>query len=277
MTPVTEFEEDPTPAISRRHELVLALDGFEGPLDMLLDLARNQKVDLTRISILELADQYLAFIYELRAHRLEVAADYLVMAAWLAFLKSRLILPVPEAETDEPTGPEMAAALGFQLQRLEAMRKTGAALYERPQLGIDVFARGGGERLGVLRRSRIDISLYDLLRAYADHKKRHTDVRSLAIEALDLHSVEDAIDRLRRMLGLAPGWVDLTRFLPQRDVSGPEAETSLLRRSGLAATLIASLELARRGEIELRQDGGAFRPLLVRRAATEVPPEAGRD
>ena len=151
-------------------QLVLDLDGYEGPIDVLLTLARDQKVDLTRISILQLADQYLAFVAEARRIRLELAADYLVMAAWLAYLKSRLLLP--EQDEEEPSGEDLAQALAFQLQRLEAMQEVGAKLVERPRLGRDVFARGAPEGIQVVSKSIFDLSLYDLLKAYTEHKRK---------------------------------------------------------------------------------------------------------
>lgn len=235
-------------------QLMLVLDGFEGPLDMLLALGREQKLDLTRISILELADQYLAFVAEARELRLELAADYLVMAAWLAYLKSRLLLPAQEDE--EPSGEDMAAALAFQLRRLEAMKEAAAALFARPRLGQDVFARGAPEDIDIRRRSVYEVTLYDLLRAYGDHKKRR-EGGVLHIAPIRLYSMEDAVRRLSDLLGRMPDWATLSSFLPGES-GGP-----LLTRSAMAAHFAATLELAKAGRVELRQDG-AFAPLYVR-------------
>lgn len=246
--------EAPSPETVVGVSLVVDLDGFEGPLDVLLSLARDQKVDLTKISILALADQYLVFIEKVRGQHLELAADYLVMAAWLAYLKSRLLLPEPQAE-DEPSGEEMAAILAFQLQRLEAMRKAGGELMERPRLGRDVFARGEPEGIQVIARPVWDVGLYDLLKAYADFKRR-SQVVTLKIEAPDLYSVDDAIFRLQSMLGRMPRWATLMSFLPP-NLRG------LLGKSALSAHFVATLELCRQGKLELRQDD-SFGPIWVR-------------
>ncbi|HYH39570.1 MAG TPA: ScpA family protein [Azospirillum sp.] len=250
------FDEDPAPAPTPAEQLVVALDGFEGPIDMLLALARDQKVDLTKISILALADQYLAFVAEARKVRLELAADYLVMAAWLAYLKSRLL--IPEQPEDEPSGEDMAAALAFQLRRLEAMKGAAATLMTRPRLGIDVFARGAPEDLDIQRKSVFQVTLYDLLKAYGDHKRRK-DASVLHMEPLRLYSIEDAVKRLAEMMGRIPDWTTLQSFLPR------EPAGSLMGRSALAAHFAATLELAKAGQVELRQDG-AFGPIWVRRA-----------
>lgn len=255
------FEEDPPrdaepSASGGEGRLVLALDGFEGPIDLLLGLARDQKVDLTRISILQLADQYLAFVAEARRVRLELAADYLVMAAWLAYLKSRLLLPEPDEQ--EPSGEEMAQALAFQLQRLEAMRRVGDRLMARPQLGREVFARGAPEGIRVVARSIFELSLYDLLRAYADHRRRQ-EFGTWRIQPLDLYTMEEARQRLETMLGRMPDWAALSSFVPDGSAD------ALTNRSALAATFAASLELTKAGVIELRQDG-AFEPIFLRRA-----------
>jgi segregation and condensation protein A len=239
--------------------LVVELDGFEGPIDMLLALAREQKVDLTKISILQLADQYLAFIAEARRIRLELAADYLVMAAWLAYLKSRLLLPEPQPE-DEPSGAEMAAALAFQLQRLEAMQQAGLRLMARPQLGRDIFARGAPEGLRLVSRIVYDVALYDLLKAYGEGRRR-AGGGVLEIRAAELYSMDDALERLGRWLGHMPEWRSLMSFLPEGAGEG------LVGRSAVAATFAASLELARAGRVQLRQDA-AFGPIWLR-----SPPE----
>lgn len=225
--------------------LVVDLDGYEGPLDVLLELARDQKVDLAKISILHLAEQYLAFIERAVREHLELAADYLVMAAWLAYLKSRLLLPEPAPE-DEPSGEEMAAALAFQLRRLEAMRQAGEKLMNRPRLGRDVFARGEPEAVSVVFRPVWEVGLYDLLKAYADIQRRQK-VTTLHIEAPDLYSVDDAIQRLQTMLGRMPKWSTLMSFLPP-GLGG------LLRRSAVSAHFVAILELCRQGKLDMRQD-----------------------
>jgi segregation and condensation protein A len=241
-------------------ELVVDLEGFEGPIDMLLALAREQKVDLVRISILKLADQYLAFIAAARHLKLEIAADYLVMAAWLAYLKSRLLLPAP-AQPDEPSGEDMAAALTHQLQRLEAMQQAGARLMARPLLGRDVFARGAPEGLPRVLVPVWDVSLYDLLKAYGEGRQRK-EGSVLHIEAPELYSMDDALQRLGRVLGQIPDWRSLMSFLPPADGDG------IVWRSAIAATFAASLELARAGRLQLRQDA-AFGPIYLR-----SPPES---
>ncbi len=249
----------PSEPIAAPDQLMLVLDGFEGPLDLLLTLGREQKVDLTRISILQLADQYLAFVAEARKVRLELAADYLVMAAWLAYLKSRLLIPAQE--DDEPSGEDMAAALAFQLQRLEAMKGAAQALFARPRLGQDVFSRGAPEEIDIRRKSVYEVTLYDLLRAYGDHRKRQ-DGGVLRITPVRLYSLEDAVRRLSDLLGHIPDWATLASFLPG------ELGGALLTRSSMAAHFAATLELAKAGQLELRQDG-AFAPLYLRRATRD--------
>lgn len=238
-------------------ELVVDLDGFEGPISLLLLLAREQKVDLTRISVLALADQYLAFITQAHRLELELAADYLVMAAWLAYLKSRLLLPDPPPD-DEPSGEELAAALQFRLQRLEAMQKSAERLFDRSLLGRDVFARGAPEGLRVTTRPAYGASLHDLLQAYAEHSRRGT-ATVLHIRAPEYHSVDDALQRLSSLIGTVVDWRRLQAFLP------PQLQNDALGRSALAATFAASLELAKAGRIELRQDR-LFGPIFIRAA-----------
>lgn len=240
------------------HALVVNLNGYDGPIDVLLQLARDQKVDLAKISILHLAEQYLAFVAEARKEHLELAADYLVMAAWLAYLKSRLLLP-PEPGGPEPSAEEMAAALQFQLQRLEAMQEAAQALTSRPLRGRDVFARGGAEAVRLSTTSVWDVTLYHLLKAYADHKRRE-GASALHIEPLTLFSVDEALNRLEKLLkiGALPNWVDLRRYLPD-NIADP-----LMRRSSVCAHFIASLELAKQGRLDIRQEGGAYSPLLIR-------------
>jgi segregation and condensation protein A len=239
----------------RQGDLFLDLGAYEGPIDVLLGLAREQKVDLVKISILKLADQYLVFIAEARRLRLELAADYLVMAAWLAYLKSRLLLPEPPAD-DEPTGEEMAAALAFQLRRLEAMQQAGVRLLARPQLGRDVFKRGAPEGLPVVSRIVWEVSLYDLLKAYGEQRSR-AGAQVLEIRAAELYSMEDALERLVGLVGRLPDWQTLSAFLPEGLRGG------MLERSAVASTFAASLELARSGRLQLRQDV-AFGPIWVR-------------
>ncbi len=239
--------------------LVLDLDGYEGPIDLLLALAREQKVDLTKLSILQLADQYLAFIAAQRQLRLEIAADYLVMAAWLAYLKSRLLLPEPPPGDDGPSGEQLAAALAHRLRLLAAMQRAGAALMARPLLGRDVFASGRPEGLPNVDRPVFALSLYELLAAYGGtYRRRHAG--ALTIEPSAFHSLDEALRRLARFVGQLPDWRELAAFLPA-GVGG-----AVFRRSVLAATFAASLELARAGHIELRQDR-AFGPIYLRSPA----------
>jgi segregation and condensation protein A len=248
---LTEFVEP-------RQPLVLDLDGFEGPIDLLLALVREQKVDLGKISILALADQYLAFISRQRLLCLEVAADYLVMAAWLAYLKSRLLLPQPP-EDDKPTGAELAAELEQRLRLLEAMQTAARRLMARPRTGQDVFLRGAPEGLAVKTVPVYELGLFELLEAYGESRRR-TKAGVLAIEPSEFYSMDDALKRLAYFLGRVPDWRELNRFLPE------ELRGEVFLRSVLAATFAATLELARRGRIELRQDR-AFGPIYLRSPA----------
>jgi len=236
--------------------LVVALEGYEGPLDLLLALARTQRVDLKQISILQLVEQYLAFIAELRKVRLEIAADYLVMAAWLAYLKSRLLLPEPPPD-DEPSGEEMAARLALQLQKLEAMREAGARLMARDRLGRDVFGRGAPEGVEVVKRPIYDATLFQLLKAYADHKERASAIAALEVKRPILHTIDAALQRLERMLGSLPDWATLEAFLPPNLLEGFQ------RRAAVAATLIAGLEMARQGKVSLRQSA-PYAPIFIK-------------
>lgn len=247
--------DSPDDPIEFGDDLVVDLEGYEGPIDVLLALARKQKVDLLHISILQLADQYVAFISAARRLRLEVAADYLVMAAWLAYLKSRLLLPEPE-EDGEPSGPELAEALAFQLRRLEAMRQAGAKVMELPRLGRNVFARGAPEGVKVTRIPVYDLSLYELLKAYGDQQRRgHHD--SLEIVPTEIYSVDEALERLGRVLGRLPDWRTLMVFLPDSLAGG------IVYRSAVASIFAASLELAKSGDLEIRQSG-TFGPIYFR-------------
>ena len=244
---------------------IVDVGGFEGPIDVLLALAREQKVDLAQISILKLADQYLAFIADVRKANLELAADYLVMAAWLAYLKSRLLLP-DSGFDEEPTGEQLAAALAFQLRRLEAMQEAGARLMARARKGRDFFGRGAPEHFPIITTEVYQDTLYDFLKAYAEHKRRR-DSSTLTIEAYELYTVEDALRRIRNMLGGSFEWESLWRFLP------PDMGDGIVARSALASTLTACLELAREGKISVRQTG-VFGPIYVR-ALPEGPGAGG--
>ena len=249
-------------------QLVLELDGYEGPIDLLLALARAQKVDLGKISILALADQYLAFISRQRSLHLEIAADYLVMAAWLAYLKSRLLLPESPAD-DEPSGAELAAEIEHRLRLLEAMQSVGRRLMARPRTGQDVFLRGAPEGLAVIAVPVYDLSLYELLRAYGDGRRR-ANAAVLTVEPTEFYSMDDALKRLSRVLGRVPDWRDLTSFLPE------ELRGGIFLRSALAATFAATLELARSGRIELRQDR-AFGPIYLRSLVSSLTREVGAE
>lgn len=259
---------DEGPALARTDaamRFVVDIDGFEGPIDVLLALARDQKVDLARISIVQLADQYLAFVTAARSASLELAADYLVMAAWLAYLKSRLLLPSAE-EDDEPSAEEMAAALAMQLRRLEAMQESGARLMARGTLGEDFFARGAPEALSPARRNVIEVSLFELLKAYGDFRRR-SQARVLYIEPAELHTVERALSRFRRLLGASTDWESLWRFLPD------DLGAGIVAKSAIAATFAAGLELVREGRLSLRQDA-AFGPIYLRAAPAPAAPAA---
>ncbi|NKE47196.1 segregation/condensation protein A [Roseomonas frigidaquae] len=239
--------------------LHLRLDGYEGPLDLLLDLARAQKLDLAGISIVALVDQYLAVIDKARGMRLELQAEWLVMAAWLAWLKSRLLLPKEEAGPEED--PEaLASRLTDRLAELEAMRAGAAWLGQRPQLGRDVFGRGAPENLTVEDRSGLRADLAALCQAYVAGRRRALALRPYRPKPRRLWSVQDALARLSQVLGDLPSWAVLQRFLPDAgDLDTVE------RRAALASTLIASLEMARGGNLDLRQDR-AFGPILLRKA-----------
>jgi len=237
--------------------LIVDVDGYEGPLDLLLTLSRSQKVDLRKISVLQLAEQYLTFINRAQALRIELAADYLVMAAWLAFLKSRLLLP-PEPGEDGPSAADLAAHLAFQLERLAAMREAAARLMALDQLGRNHFARGAPESLSHRRKLTFEATLLDLIRAYARIRTRD-EFRPYAFDRQDVFTMEQALDRLRGLLGYAGSWSDLTAFLPE----GWDA-TPARRRSATAAHFAAILELAKRGLVDLRQSE-TFAPVELRR------------
>jgi segregation and condensation protein A len=238
-------------------QLIVDVAGFEGPLDLLLELARRQKVDIARISVLALAEQYLAFFETARRLRLDLAAEYLVMAAWLAYLKSRLLLPEP-ANTDEPPAEELAARLAFRLQRLEAMRAAADQLMARSRLGLDVFARGMPEPLVVERQVQYGDTLFDLLKAYAERRQRRQTHRRYAILRRRVWSVNEARIILERLLGAMDGWGRFEGWLAEYLAEPAE------RASFIASSLTASLELAREGKLELRQER-AFEPIYMRR------------
>jgi segregation and condensation protein A len=238
--------------------LVVDLDGYEGPLDVLLALAKAQKVDLRRISILGLVEQYLAFIAATRRLRLELAADYLVMAAWLAYLKSRLLLPDPPADA-APSAEEMADRLALQLRRLEAMREAGSRLMGLNRLGRDVFGRGAPEGIRIKRKSQWMLGYNELLKAYGDIQSARTH-QPLTIRKLPLYSMDEALNRLKAILGRSVDWMPLLDFLP------PGFEGGLMFRSAVAGTFSASLEMVKEGAAELRQLE-LFGPIFVKRRA----------
>jgi segregation and condensation protein A len=252
-------------------QLLLDLDGFEGPIDVLLALAREQKVDLAHIKIVPLADQYLAFIAQARHLRLEIAADYLVMAAWLAYLKSRLLLPEPPEEPG-PSADELAADLAFQLLRLEAMQGAGRRLMGLARLGIDIFTRGivleeepepDPETDAGSEKVVWEVTLYDLLRAYADQHQKQNKQATLKIVGTPLHSVEDALRRFTLRLPRLMDWEDLMSFLPLELLDPAESSDPLVLRSALASTFAACLELTKAGRLELRQSS-LFGPIELR-------------
>lgn len=248
-TYLSEFDEEGLTEMPTISPFEVEVDGYAGPIDVLLSLARDQKVDLIHISIVQLADQYLEFVTVARRKNLELAADYLVMAAWLAYLKSRLLIPDLSSE-EEPSGEELAAALQFQLQRLEAMQNAGAQLMALARLGQDFYSRGARERFRTTQRTIFDATLTDLIQAYAYQKSRGSKVTSLHIEeSWELHAIEDALMRLRSLVGHAPNWRTLTSFLPD-DLQSP-----LTRRSAMASTFGAVLQLAKEGRLNIRQDG----------------------
>ena len=256
--PAYEAWDDAEDAIRAGEALIINIEGFEGPLDVLLALARTQKVDLARISVLALAEQYLVFVAEVQKLRLELAADYLVMAAWLAYLKSKLLLPREEGREEEPTGEELAARLAFRLMRLEAMRDAAGTLMTRKRLGRDVFARGRPEGVRTIRVRKYTAMIFDLLKAYADQRKR-TVKRVHVVPRRTVWSIKEARDRLEALIGKAAGeWVQLDMFLQQYGAVPDVARTA--RASSFGATL----EMARDGLVELSQ-AEPFAPIYVRK------------
>lgn len=239
--------------------LVVDVAGFEGPLDVLLTLSRTQKVDLRQVSILALAEQYLIFVEEAKRLRIELAADYLVMAAWLAFLKSRLLLP-PDPKDEGPSGEEMAAHLAFQLERLEAMRKAAARLMARDQLGKDFFARGQSEIYSRKRVVKYDANLLDLMQGYARVKTKD-DFEPLHYKREAIYTMEQALERMKGLIGVAIEWGELSQFLPDAWLSDPKK-----RRSATASTFAAALELVKEGRMDIRQYDN-FAPIQLRQRA----------
>ena len=238
--------------------LIVDVDGFEGPLDLLLSLSRAQKVDLRKISVLDLAVQYLGFIEKARELRIELAADYLVMAAWLAFLKSRLLLP-PDPTMAGPTGDELAAHLAFQLERLQAMRDAAAKLMERDRLGRDRFVRGVTEDVTRQKTVNYSANLLDLMQGYARIRTRD-DFRPFVMDRDSVFTMEQALQRMRGLIGFTGHWTDILSYLPDGWTDDPKK-----RRSATASTFAASLELAKEGKIVIRQDE-IFSPIQIKRA-----------
>ncbi len=257
------FQEDPVDQNTRVSDrlsseaLIVDVGGYEGPLDLLLTLSRTQKVDLRRISILALAEQYLAFIAQAHSLRIELAADYLVMAAWLAFLKSRLLLP-PDPRADGPSGDELAAHLAFQLERLAAMRDVAAKLMARDQLGRDFFRRGLTTDVARTRRVQWTATLLDLMQGYARIRTKD-EFRPFVLDRDAVMTMEQALERMRGLIGYAGDWTDIRSYLPD----GWNAD-DMRRRSSTAATFVASLELAKEGQIDIRQ-ADLYGPIEIRK------------
>lgn len=235
--------------------LIVNLEGYEGPLHVLLELARTQRVDIRKISMIMLVDQYLEFIAAARAKSLELAADYLVMASWLTYLKSKMLIPAPDDGSGEPTADEMAARLAFQLQRLEAMRKASQRLFALPQFGTDFFARGLPEGVRVLKTPLWQAELFELLQAYARQRVASVD-RTYKIELPKVFSIEDARARLQRILGSIPDWTELSKVSPAKGIDAPAA-------SVFASSFNAALEFAKNGVLEIRQLAH-FEPIYIR-------------
>lgn len=253
--------DDPVRTEPVADDFLVTLDGYEGPLDVLLDLARRQKVDLRQISVTALVDQYLAFIEEAKKNDLELAADYLVMASWLTFLKSKILLPVPKTDGEEPTADELSARLAFQLQRLDAMRKVSEELTARPQLGVEIFPRGQ-EGLRVETETSFTADLYDLLKAYSTQRVRNIEP-TLHRAPPPVFALEAARQRLEKLLGEMPDWCLLAT------VGGGDGAAP--KRSVVASNFSAALEFAKAGTVELRQSA-PFSPIYLRSAREETHP-----
>lgn len=253
------FEEDSLSVTERMaaEALIVDVDGFEGPLDLLLTLSRTQKVDLRKISVLDLARQYLNFVEKAKVLRIELAADYLVMAAWLAFLKSRLLLP-PDPSEEGPSGEELAAHLAFQLERLQAMRDAAARLMARDRLGRDFFARGLPQTVERTRRVTYTATLLDLMQGYARIRTRD-DFRPFVMDRDSVFTMEQALERMRGLMGFAGEWTDLSSYMPEGWEVDPQR-----RRSATASTFAASLELVKEGHMEIRQSE-LFAPIQLRK------------
>ncbi len=251
--------------------LMVDVEGFEGPLDLLLAMARTQKVDLAGISILQLAEQYLAFIGDARRLRIELAADYLVMAAWLAFLKSRLLLPREADDDAELTGEEMARRLAFRLQRLDAMRQAAAQLMTRKRLGRDIFERGSHEKVRTIKNTIYGADIYDLLKAYTERRGQRAIRRAHVVKRRPAWSIKDARQRLQMLVGVENrSWVALDAYLVKYLVPREEARTVL------ASSFGATLEMTREGLLELRQES-LYAPLYVRRREAGVDGDRGEE
>ena len=255
--PTVEFSETSVAERLAAEALIVDVDGFEGPLDLLLTLSRTQKVDLRKISVLQLAKQYLAFVERAKVLRIELAADYLVMAAWLAFLKSRLLLP-PDPAEEGPSGEDLAAHLAFQLERLQAMRDAAAKLMARDQRGRDFFVRGLPEQVERVRSVKYTATLLDLMQGYARIRTKD-EFRPFVMDRDAVFTMEQALERMRGLIGFAGAWTDISTYMPE----GWDADP-VRWRSATASTFAASLELAKEGKVEIRQSD-TFAPIELRR------------
>jgi segregation and condensation protein A len=262
------FETPVRSAPAEIDALILNLDGYAGPLDVLLDLARTQRVDIRKISMIRLVDQYLDFVAAARAKSLELAADYLVMASWLTYLKSKLLIPQPAGADGEPTADEMAARLAFQLQRLEAMRKAAESLMNLPQYGVDFFSRGAPEGVRVLKSPLWQAELFELLQAYTRQRVAAVD-RTYKPEPPRVFSIEEARARIARLLGSIPDWTPLVTLTPVHDIDAPAS-------SVVASAFNAALEFAKNGAMEIRQVAH-FEPIYVRQREGAVPEGGAQD
>ena len=255
--PTVESSETSVAERLAAEALIVDVDGFEGPLDLLLTLSRTQKVDLRKISVLQLAKQYLAFVERAKVLRIELAADYLVMAAWLAFLKSRLLLP-PDPAEEGPSGEDLAAHLAFQLERLQAMRDAAAKLMARDQRGRDFFVRGLPEQVERVRNVKYTATLLDLMQGYARIRTKD-EFRPFVMDRDAVFTMEQALERIRGLIGFAGAWTDISTYMPE----GWDADP-VRWRSATASTFAASLELAKEGKVEIRQSD-TFAPIELRR------------